>query len=43
MFRGENDFELGVGGECQVLGTCVQYCPFEASEQKIGAKKLKLN
>ena len=21
-----------------VLGTCVQYCPFEASEQKMGPK-----
>ena len=43
---GKKDFELGVGGEGQthpeilkvVLGPYVQYCPFEASEQKLEQK-----
>ena len=40
----QNDFELGVGGAAKkhpdilkvVLGPYVQYCPCEASEQKLG-------
>ena len=43
---GKNDFELGVGRDGQdtsgilkvVLGQYVQYCPCEASEQKLGQK-----
>ena len=43
---GKNDFELGVGGDCQdtlrnfegILGPYVQYCPCEVSEQKLGQK-----
>ena len=41
---GKKDFKLGVGGEGKtrpnilrvVLGPYVQYCPSEASEQKLG-------
>ena len=40
----KNDFELGDGGKARtrpdilrmVLGPCVQYCPCEVSEQKMG-------
>ena len=43
---GKNDFELGVGVKARtppnilrvVLGPYVQYCPCEASEQKLGQK-----
>ena len=33
----KNDFELGVGGESP--DTSRQYCPREASEQKLGQKQ----
>ena len=43
---GKNDFKLEVRGKGQdtlrvVLGPCVQYCPFEASTQKMGQTKRK--